>query len=80
MEGSEAAKTFCNCSHEAPKYGWEGPECTDVCPGVSPVSVCSATPDLSQELGSISESPVLEAAHEVTTICVMLLTCYGVAY
>lgn len=67
MEGSEAPDTPCNCSHEAPMHGWEGQEWTDVCPGLSPVLVCNATPALPEELRSISESPILEAAHEATT-------------
>jgi len=75
MEGPEAPDTFCNCSHEATMRGWEGQEQTDVCPGLSLALVCNPTPTPTQQLRSISGSPILEAACEVTTICAVLLTC-----
>lgn len=60
--------------------GWEGKEQPYVCPGLSPVLVCSATLILTYELRSISGYPILEAALEVTTVHGMSLTCYGIVY
>lgn len=81
MEGLEDPDTFCNYSHEEPVDGWEGQDWTDIYPGVYPVLVCNITSALTQGLRSISQSPIfktIEAAHEVTTICVMLPPSYRV--
>lgn len=88
MEGPEGLDTFCNYSHEEPVGGWMARPGLDyihniiyIYPGVSPPFVCNTTPALTQELRSISQSPILEAteaAHEVTTISVILPPCYNV--
>ncbi|KAF2986169.1 hypothetical protein EK904_009697 [Melospiza melodia maxima] len=82
MEGPEGPDTFCNSCHEEPVHGWEGQDWTRIYPGVYPVLVCNITSALTQDLRSVSQSPIFEtteAAHEVTTICVMLPPSYRTA-